>query len=61
VRGYFNTDDPSEMRIAILKTIYEIDNEIPFLPKYPSNNLTEIVHSFGYENCSEDEWISLSD
>ena len=61
LRGYFNSDSPYEMRIAILKTIYEIDSEIPFLPKYPSNNIAEIVHSFGYEDCSEDEWTSLSD
>jgi len=44
-----------------LKTAYEVDKEIPFLAKYPSNSLEEIVHSFGYEECSEDEWLSLSD
>jgi len=61
IRGYFAQDSKYDSRIAILKTAYEVDKEIPFLAKYPSSTLDEIVHSFGYENCSEDEWLSLSD
>ncbi len=61
IRSYFTKDSNYGSRIAILKTAYEIDREIPFLAKYPSSTLEEIVHSFGYENCSEDEWLSLSD
>ena len=62
LRGYFNREDPNfDGRIAILRTAFEIDSEIPFLGKYPSASLSEIVHSFGYEDCTEDEWKSLSD
>ena len=61
LRGFFSPDTRQEPRVAILRTVYEIDPEIPFLVKFPSSTLSEIVRSFGYENCSDDEWLSLSD
>ena len=61
LRSYFAPDTTLTQRVAILRLVYEIDPEIPFLVKYPSGNVQDIVHSFGYENCSEDEWVSLSD
>ena len=61
LRSYFSPESKMDKRIAILRLAFEADPEIPFLGKYPSSNLSEIVHSFGYEDCSEDEWISLSD
>ena len=61
LRSYFAPESKLSSRIAILKLVYEIDSEIPFMAKHPSSTLAEIVHSFGYENCSEDEWLSLSD
>jgi hypothetical protein len=61
LRSYFSPDSKLTQRVAILRLVYEIDPEIPFLVKYPSGNVQDIVHSFGYEDCSEDEWVSLSD
>ena len=61
LRSYFAPESKIEGRIAILRMAYEIDTEIPFLPKRPSGNLVDIAHSFGYEECSEDEWTSLCD
>ena len=61
IRSYFAQDSGLDIRIAVLRAVYEIDRDIPFLAKYPSMSLPEIVHSFGYENCSDDDWISLSD
>ena len=61
LRSYFSPESKMDKRIAILRLAFEADPEIPFLGKCPSSNLSEIVHSFGYEDCSEDEWISLSD
>ncbi len=61
LRSYFSADSTIEPRIAILRLSYEIDKEIPFLAKYPSSTLADIVHSFGYEQCTDDEWLSLSD
>ena len=61
LRSYFPREEQFDGRVAILKLVYEIDREIPFLAKYPSTSLSEIVHSFGYEDCSDDEWKSLSD
>lgn len=61
LRSYFGPDSNLEPRVALLRVAYEIDPEIPFLAKHPSSSLEEIVRSFGYEECSDDEWISLSD
>ena len=61
LRSYFSAESKIEKRVAILKLAYEIDPEIPFLGKYPSSTLSEIVRSFGYEECTDDEWLSLSD
>ncbi|MCR5513732.1 MAG: protein kinase [Prevotella sp.] len=61
LRSYFAADSALTQRVAILRLVYEIDPDIPFLVKFPSGNIQDIVHSFGYEDCSEDEWVSLSD
>jgi len=61
LRSYFSEDSKMDPRIALLKVAYEIDPDIPFLAKYPSGSLADIVRSFGNEQCSEDEWLSLSD
>ena len=61
LRSYFSPESKMDRRIAILRLAYEADPEIPFLGKYPSSSLSEIVHSFGHEDCTEDEWTSLSD
>lgn len=61
LRSYFSQEQPMDKRVAILRLVYEMDPEIPFLAKYPSSSLTEIVRAFGYEDCSDDEWTSLSD
>ena len=60
IRGYFSEKN-FDSRIAILRMAYEIDKEIPFLPQYASSTLNEIIHAFGYEECSDDAWLSLSD
>ena len=67
LRSYFNTtrEDGStveiDTRVAVLRTVFEIDPEIPFLVKYPSATIDQIVHTFGYEQLTEDDWHSLCD
>ena len=61
LRSYFSPEKKFDGRNSILRLVYEVDTEIPFMPKHPSSNLQEIIHSFGYEDCTEDEWLSLSD
>lgn len=60
IRGYFSEKD-FDGRVAVMRLVYEVDKDIPFLNQYPSSTLQEIVHSFGNEDCSEDAWKSLSD
>lgn len=61
LRSYFSKESKMDRRIAILKLVYEIDPDIPFLNRFPSSTVAEIIHSFGYEECTEDEWMSLTD
>lgn len=64
LRSYFKIDDGQaepDYRVAILRSVYEMDKDIPFLSRYPSSTIEQIVHSFGYEQLSEDEWHSLTD
>ena len=68
IRSYFDpidgeneVDCVARMRISVLRTVYEIDPDIPFLAKYRSSTLEEIVRSFGENECTEDEWHSLCD
>ncbi len=61
LRSYLAQDSGIDSRVAILRFVYEIDTDIPFLVNRPSGNLQDIVHSFGYEECTDDEWLSLSD
>ena len=61
LRSYFAKESTSKSRVAIMKLAYEIDPEIPFLGRYPSSSLPTIVHAFGYEECTDDEWQSLCD
>lgn len=61
LRSYFREDSHLDSRKAILQLAYEVDSEIPFLPKYPSSNISEIVRAYGYEDCTDDEWMALSD
>ena len=61
LRSYFPADRQFDGRVAVLRLVYEIDKEIPFLAKFPSSTVEEISHSFGYEDCSDDEWDSLTD
>ena len=61
LRSYFSKESKMDRRIAILKLVYEIDPDIPFLNRFPSSTVAEIIHTFGYEECTEDEWMSLTD
>ncbi len=53
--------DTFDARVAVLRTVYEIDTEIPFLVKYPSSDIKQIVLAFGHEQLPEDCWHSLCD
>ena len=44
-----------------MRCVYEIDKDIPFLSRFPSSTIEQIVHSFGYEMVSDDDWRSLTD
>lgn len=60
IRSYF-TGKNVDGRVAILRVVYEIDPDVPFLPKHPSTTLKDISKSFGTFDCSDDEWKSLCD
>ena len=59
LRKYF--DGALDPKVAVLRMIYELDANIPFLAHLPSSSVEEIVHSFGYEDVREDDWHALCD
>ena len=65
LRAYFKSPETGEVtknpRIAIQRTVYEIDSDIPFLPNKPSSTVSQIVRSFGDGDLTEDDWRSLTD
>lgn len=61
IRSYFSEADASQIRVATIRTAFEIDPEIPLLSRYPSSTLKEIVRTFGKEQLSKDDWHSLTD
>ena len=63
LRSYFKGEDDAKIdyRVAIMRCVYEIDKSIPFLAKYPSSTIKQIVQAFGYEQITDDEWKSLTD
>lgn len=61
IRSYYKNPDKNAIRVAILRTVYEIDPEIPLISRFPSSTLKEIVKTFGQEKLSDDDWHSLTD
>ena len=63
MRKYFSQNDNSQktMSLAVMRTVYEIDKDMPFLVKYNTKTLQDIVRCFGNEQLSENDWRSLTD
>ena len=59
LRSYFGNE--ADGRVGVLRLVYEMDPELPFLLKAPSSNIDEIVQSFGHLNLDDDAWQSLCD
>jgi len=59
LRSFFGDD--SDGRVGVLRLAYEIDPDLPFLPKVQSMTIEEIVHAFGHDNLPDDSWHSLVD
>ena len=59
LRSYFSED--SDAHVSVLRMVYEIDPEIPFLARHPSSSVRDIIHSFGFSNPTEEDWHSLCD
>lgn len=59
LRSYFVPE--GDGRVALLKLIYEIDTEVPFLTHCPSATIQEIVYAYGHSQLTEDDWKALTD
>lgn len=59
LRSYFA--EGKDGRIGVLKMVYEIDHDVPFLSRYPSSSVSEIVHSYGHCPVTDDDWNALCD
>ena len=61
LRSYFEPRKDFNGRVSVIRTVYEMDKGIPFLSKYPSSTLADIVKAFGTQEVTEDDWLSLTD
>ena len=59
LRSYFA--EGKDGRIGVLRMVYEIDHDMPFLSRYPSSSVSEIVHSYGHCPVTDDDWNALCD
>ena len=59
LRSYFRRG--SDTHVAVLRMVYEIDPDIPFMARRPSATLPEIVSAFGKGDATTDDWHSLCD
>ena len=59
LRTYFKPD--AEPHVAVMRMVYEIDPDIPFIANQASATVKEIVRSFGTSSPTEDDWHSLID
>jgi serine/threonine protein kinase len=59
LRSYFTPE--ADGRVSLLRLVYEMDPDIPFLTHYPSSTIKEIVYAFGNANLGEDDWHALVD
>ena len=61
MRGYFVDGSGQGCKHAVMRMVYELEPDIPFLAGHPSSTIKEIVHCFGYDNLPDDAWHSLTD
>ncbi len=59
LQSYFYPE--AEPHVAVMRMVYEIDPDIPFLVNHASSSLKDIVQSFGLDTHSEDDWHALVD
>lgn len=59
LRTYFGPD--ADPHVAVMRLVYEIDEDIPFLSRHPSNTVQEISRSFGYGEPTDEDWHALVD
>ena len=61
LRSYFAKSPDFDGRVSVLRVVFEIDDDVPFLSRRPSSTISEIVRSFGSAQVNEDDWHSLTD
>lgn len=59
LRSYFKAG--GNANVAIMRLVYEIDEDTPFLAHHPSATVKDIVYAFGHSEMTEDNWQSLCD
>ena len=60
LQSYFTSD--ADPHVAVMRLVYEIDPDVPFLSKHPSSSVEEIVRSYGdLADKNDDDWHALID
>ena len=61
MRGYFTGKQNDNPKISLMRTVYEMDKDMPFFANYKSRSIRDIIRCFGYEDMNEDNWRSITD
>ncbi len=63
LRSYFSSDTPSrhDLFTSVMKAVYEMDPDMPFLMDRPSGTIEQIALAFGADDMNDDQWLSLCD
>lgn len=61
MRTYFLTAGNPQNRIALQRCVYELAPALPFIARYKTDTIEEIVNAFGNEDITDDEWDSILD
>ena len=59
LRSFFTPE--ADAHVAVMRLVFEIDPDIPFLGRHPSATLSDIVYSYGHVSLPDDDWQALTD
>lgn len=61
MRGYFLSAGNPHNRIALQRCLYELEPELPFLARYDTKTIDDIIKAFANDDITDDEWNSIID
>ena len=61
MRSYFTGVPTEKLNLALMRSVYEFDKDMPFLANHKSRSVRDIIKCFGNEDMDESDWKSITD